>query len=336
MALRTKEQVAAYVSQHQLQERLELALQRVVTEQPADPVAAMAASLTGGAAPAAASGGLKPRPRTAVGKFLRILTVNDCYKLDNYPRVATAVNMARAEAESLGCVVSSHLNGDFLSPCSLTAVDGGRGMTEGLNLAKIDYVCLGNHEFDFGVEVIAARMKQFKGKAINSNVVNAALDPSLLPKYDVIEVGERKVLVAGLLTGDTSIYAPSNTPVVTMPAEAAAQVWDEAKAALGYTPDVFLPMTHQLIHEDKAFGVALSKHAELGTRTPLILAGHEHEMVRTRGSNPRLTRPSPLASGVTCLCLSRPQRGGRFRGGGRLLGTLAVCGGQPTWHPRGV
>ena len=163
------------------------------------------------------------------------MTINDCYKLDHYPRVATAVNTARAEAEALGCVVSSHLNGDFLSPCSLTAVDGGRGMTEGLNLAKIDYVCLGNHEFDFGFDVIATRVKQFKGKCVNSNVPDERLDNKLLPKYDVMEVGDKKVLVAGLLTGDTSIYAPSNTPKVTQPAEAAVAVWEEAKVCRSTT-----------------------------------------------------------------------------------------------------
>ena len=103
--------------------------------------------------PEPAATALLPRPRAAVGKFLRILTINDVYKLDHYPRVATAVDLARAEAEALNCVVSVHLNGDFLSPCTLTAIDGGRGMTEGLNQAGVDYVCLGNHEFDFGMDV---------------------------------------------------------------------------------------------------------------------------------------------------------------------------------------
>lgn len=276
--LRTKEEVAKYVADHGLQERLEAALQSVVATMPADPVAAVAAALAGTGAPTAAGSKLLPRPREAVGKFLRILTINDCYKLDHYPRVATAINTAKAEAEALGCVVSSHLNGDFLSPCSLTAVDGGRGMTEGLNLAKLDYVCLGNHEFDFGFDVIATRVKQFKGKCINSNVPDERIDKKLLPKYDIIEVGDRKVLVAGLLTGDTSIYAPSNTPIVTPPAEAAVALWNEAKAELGYTPDLFLPMTHQLIHEDKATAVALSKHDELAKCTPFLLAGHEHDM----------------------------------------------------------
>jgi len=38
-----------------------------------------------------------------------------------------------------------------------------------------------------------------------------------------------------------------------------------------------LPMTHQLIHEDKAFCVALAKNEELERRTPIVLAGHEHD-----------------------------------------------------------
>lgn len=290
MTLRTKEQVAAYVAEHDLQGQLEAALQKVVNEQPADPKAAMAALLTGGGGAGGGSSSILPRPRGAVGTFHRILTINDCYKLDNYPRVATAIKTAKAEAAALDCVVTSHLNGDFLSPCSLTAVDGGRGMTEGLNLANIDYVCLGNHEFDFGFDVIATRIKQFKGKCVNSNVPDERLDQSLTPKYDVLEVGDKKVLVAGLLTGDTSIYAPSNTPKVTMPAEAAVAVWDEAKAALGYTPDAFLPMTHQLIHEDKAFAVAIGKHAEMGKCTPFVLAGHEHDMYVDEGGRSTIVK----------------------------------------------
>ena len=55
-------------------------------------------------------------------------------------------------------------------------------------------------QFDFGIDVISVRMKQFKGKCINSNVSDAKL--SHLPAYDVVQVGERKVLIGGFLTGD--------------------------------------------------------------------------------------------------------------------------------------
>ena len=70
--MRTKDEVAAYVAQHNLQEKLEAALQKVVGEQPSDPVAAIAATLTGSAGPTASSSPLLPRPRNAVGKFLRV------------------------------------------------------------------------------------------------------------------------------------------------------------------------------------------------------------------------------------------------------------------------
>ena len=58
----------------------------------------------------------------------------------------------------------STLAGDFLSPCPLTALDGGRAMTEGLNKAKIEYVMLGNHELDYGFQWSVDRMQAFKGK----------------------------------------------------------------------------------------------------------------------------------------------------------------------------
>ena len=225
MTSRTKEEVTKYLEEHpEITPALQSALEQVVHAMPDDPMPYLVDVLKGGdaatSAPAAPTGGLLPRPRTAVGKFLRVITINDVYKLDHYPRVATAVNMAKAEAAALDCVVTSHLNGDFLSPCTLTAIDGGHGMTEGLGHAKIDYVCIGNHEFDFGFDVCAARAKQFKGKAINSNVSTAQL--SALPKYDVVEVGEKKVLVSGFLTKDTSIYAcvhgiPTRAPFLTRP-----------------------------------------------------------------------------------------------------------------------
>ena len=80
----SKAVVQAYVEQHDLTTKLQDALQHVVEEQTPEPLGAIAAHLTKGAtaAPAAGSAGLLPRPRTAHGKFLRILTVNDVYAPD--------------------------------------------------------------------------------------------------------------------------------------------------------------------------------------------------------------------------------------------------------------
>ena len=103
------------------------------------------------------------RPPGASGQFLRMLSINDVYVLDNYANLASAVLTHRKMGESLGCVVTSHLNGDFLSPCLQTALDGGTAMMQGLNYGKLDYACLGNHEFDMDKRQLETRLPLFKG-----------------------------------------------------------------------------------------------------------------------------------------------------------------------------
>ena len=61
---------------------------------------------------AVGTAGPLPRPVGAVGTFLRIVTVNDVYKLDNYPNVATAIAVEKFAAEQLGGVVKATINGD--------------------------------------------------------------------------------------------------------------------------------------------------------------------------------------------------------------------------------
>jgi len=208
--------------------------------------------------------------------------------LDNYPRVKTAKKAALAEAAALDCKVISTLPGDFLSPCTLTAIDGGRGMTDALNHAGFDYVCLGNHEFDFGMQVPVARMVGFNGKCINSNVSDSPINT--LPKYDIVDVGSKKVLIGGFLTKDTSIYAPSNVPTVMPAPEAAVALWEEVSKELGKAPDLLLPMTHALIPEDKATCTALSKHKEIKDKMPVLLGGHEHDVYIDSAANTTIVK----------------------------------------------
>lgn len=218
------------------------------------------------------------RPRSAVGQFLRVIMVNDVYKLEHYPRLATAISLSKAFAKPLGCDAISTLNGDFLSPCVLTSLDGGVGMTEALDAVGFDYVCLGNHELDIGFGALKARLESLKHcKCINTNVDNPEL--SALPRYQEVQVGGRTVLLAGLLTEDKSIYAPTKMPDARPITDAGIALWEERKAARGGQPyDCFLPMTHQLTPLDKKTAEAWSKHSDLKSRTPVLLAGHDHEV----------------------------------------------------------
>ena len=119
--------------------------------------------------------------------------------------------MSKAFTGALDCKAIGTLNGDFLSPCVLTALDGGKAMLEALDVAGFDYVCLGNHEFDIGIERLASNLGHLQScKVINSNVHNKEL--ATLPKNAVVTVGDKTVLVGGFLTNDSFIYPPSMIP----------------------------------------------------------------------------------------------------------------------------
>lgn len=217
------------------------------------------------------------RPRKAVGTFLRIVTTNDVYSLRNYPHVAAAIALAKACAKAQDCVALSFNNGDFLSPCVLTSLDSGVGMTKALDKTGFDYACLGNHEFDLPFGALSKKLGSLRRtKVVNSNVATSPLDQ--LPKREVVRVGGRAVLIGGFLGEDRTIYAPNNTPEIGGLLDSTRQVWDDATTELGAEPDMFLPMTHQLVRLDLKYASELARAVpHIAERTPVILGGHDHE-----------------------------------------------------------
>ena len=64
------------------------------------------------------------------------------------------------------------LAGDFLSSSVASTVFKGEQMIAALNAAGLDVATLGNHEFDFGVEVLLQRMAEARFSWVISNVVD--------------------------------------------------------------------------------------------------------------------------------------------------------------------
>eukprot|EP00961_Rhodomonas_salina_P021310 286535-Rhodomonas_salina.1 len=133
---------------------------------------------------------------------LRVLFVNDVYELDNWPRFLTAVNKLTVDKDNTLIL----LPGDFVAPSLLSSLDHARGMIDCMNLAKIQYVCFGNHETDIPHAELINRIKESNFKWINSNMTDINLGDLKLPEYEEITVkggGQtRRVGLIGLLTED--------------------------------------------------------------------------------------------------------------------------------------
>jgi len=206
------------------------------------------------------------RPR----ELIRIVSINDIYDIQNFPAFAALLKEVRATPAKTITVV----NGDFLSPNALSPLDSGRSMIDCFNRLAVDYCCLGNHEGDLGLKVLRKRALEFKGVVVCSNVpglIAGGQNPIRPWGITTTPMG-RRIGVLGLLLDEPGAFRDgtfkghSIEPVVDS-ARAYAQVLREEQQT-----DLVLPLTHQSMPSDERLSAA-------GLDFPLILGGHEHELM---------------------------------------------------------
>src|SRR6185369_10481257 len=106
---------------------------------------------------------------------LTFLQINDVYSttpVDGAGGLARVATIKRRLAAN-GRPVLMALAGDFLSPSVASTVFKGEQMVAALNAAGLDFATFGNHEFDFGIHVLAQRMSESKFQWVVSNVLDA-------------------------------------------------------------------------------------------------------------------------------------------------------------------
>ncbi|WP_437975651.1 5'-nucleotidase C-terminal domain-containing protein [Sorangium sp. So ce295] len=207
------------------------------------------------------------------GPSLRIVCVNDVYLLDNLPRLATLVRRHAAPPADRFLVVMA---GDFLAPSLLSSLDHGRGMVDCMNALPVTHTIFGNHEADVELPELRARVQEFQGTWLNTNMPSFA---PALPTHEILDVsspGGRAVRIGllGLLVHVKGLYRRDAFGGIDIePANEAALRWtrrllrDEGCACV-------IPITHQSRDQDLELA-----RAQRDPRFPVILGGHEHEVI---------------------------------------------------------
>ncbi|WP_437779829.1 5'-nucleotidase C-terminal domain-containing protein [Sorangium sp. So ce1097] len=209
---------------------------------------------------------------TPRGPALRIVCVNDVYSLENLPRLASLVRRHAAGPADRFLVVMA---GDFLAPSLLSSLDHGRGMIDCMNAVPITHAIFGNHEADIDIRELRARVQEFRGTWLNTNM--PSFEPAL-PTHEILEIaspGGRTVRVGllGLLVHVQGLYRRGAFGGYAIePANEAAVRWADRLVREEGCACV-IPITHQSRDDDLALA-----RAQREPRFPVILGGHEHEV----------------------------------------------------------
>ncbi len=210
-----------------------------------------------------------------------LLQLNDVYQMSpvdkgknaGLARVATLRQKIMAESPNTLFL----LGGDTISPSVASSIFRGAQMIAAWNALGLDYAVLGNHEFDFGDDILLERMKESKFVWLGSNVIDRKTGKPFnhMPPYVIRKFGGVRVGLFGLLTRDaqTSSKPGPNIRLVN-PILSAKRIVRRMRAE-GAT--IIIAMTHLAMSEDKEL-------ARTGL-VDVIIGGHEHELLQSHAGH---------------------------------------------------
>ena len=197
----------------------------------------------------------------------------------------TAIDAVRKEvAAKGGSVVLLHA-GDYNTGVPESDMQNARPDIEGLNMLGVDTLTLGNHEFDYPLQILDMQEKWAKFPFLSANVINKKTNKPLVKPYVVLNKGGLKIAVVGLTTEDT---AKLGNPDVTENVSFKNPI-DTAKAVVKQLnkkekPDVRIALTHMGYYFNEEHGmnapgdVTLARQLKKGG-FDLIVGGHTHDTV---------------------------------------------------------
>jgi 5'-nucleotidase len=220
--------------------------------------------------------------RRACTVRVTLLQVNDVYRFTPADRGARG-GLARVSTLRKRVMQESPntlflLSGDTISPSVESITYKGQQMIDSWNQIGLDYSVFGNHEFDYGDEVLVQRMRESKFKWLGANVVDSKTGRTFAdtPAFDVRSFGGAKVGIFGLTLPETKTTSkPGPTTEFRDPCETARAVIPQMRAA---GAQAVVALTHLSLAQDKALARCA---ADANMKIDVIIGGHEHTLLQS-------------------------------------------------------
>jgi len=195
-------------------------------------------------------------------------------------------------ARTCGCASVRLDAGDEMQGTALSNATYGRGTIDAMNRLGIDAAAIGNHEFDWSLDTLRARIGEAKYPFLSANITNAGgtARPDCATPWKLITKSGVKIAVIGLTTTET----PTSTATRNVQglafgdgAQAIKRYLPEARAAA----DFVIVVAHAGAVCDSSTGggnmpvchgeiIDLAQQLDSGA-VDLIVAGHTHLRVNT-------------------------------------------------------
>lgn len=246
-----------------------------------------------------------------------LLQMNDVYELFPVATEIDGVPLPRGglaytaplieEQRKQGPTLLLHA-GDLLFPSlhSNKLKHQGAQMIAGLNLIGVDLATFGNHEFDQGCRVLAARLIESRFPWVSANVdlpPEANLPAGKVRPYRIVKVAGLRVGIFGLTLPLVPVGGCGPRPITFRdPVEASREAIARLKKE---KVDLIVALTHLPISQDRAL-------AEAFPEIDLIVGGHDHEVMEARVGKTLITKAGENATGLGVIGVRVVRSGDRW------------------------
>lgn len=244
-------------------------------------------------------------PGPAQPPILTFLHFNDVYQLTpvdggrrgGFARLSTVVKQYRTQTQPNLLLFA----GDLISPSVESSVFKGTQLIDAMNLLDVDAATFGNHEFDYGPEELAKRVRESRFPWVVSNVFAPGVRPfpGVRP-WLVLTPGGIPVGIVGLLTEETAVLSsPGNTTFGNI----FSITREVVKILRSRGTRVIVALTHLSMAEDQQL---LRQVPEVD----LVIGGHEHDPLTATVGGRLVVKAGSDAKwlGVTRLLLDGSRR----------------------------
>jgi 5'-nucleotidase len=238
------------------------------------------------------------------GAPITLLQINDVYStapIDGRGGLARVATLKKRLAEA-GRTPVLILAGDFLSSSVESSIFKGEQMIAALNAAGLDIATLGNHEFDFGADVLIQRMREAKWQWLVSNVIDTNTGKPIggAAPYLVRQFGPLKVGFIGLCLTSSEITKDNlNHTRLVDPLDAAAEYLPILKRE---GANVIVAVTHLTFATDRAL---VEKFPEID----VVIGGHEHYVITATENRTLISKAGSDARDVARIDIKRRPSG---------------------------
>ena len=150
---------------------------------------------------------------------LVILHTNDTHGYDEYGdghNGMAVIASLKEKLESDGYQVLLLDAGDAIQDNNLVNFSKGKSAIQFMNAAGYDAATLGNHEFDYGQDVLKERMSEALFPYVAANIQIEASGKNFIPPYTIIQKNNMKIGILGLTTPQTiTSTSPKNVRGLT-------------------------------------------------------------------------------------------------------------------------